>query len=69
MTCLPYLGSCVISFPLLQQCSERMGRVPREFKPGNEAGLMSCSVRAVGWGKSKSELREKARKPMSSVRA
>lgn len=45
-----------------------MDRIPQEFEPGNEAGLVGCSLTAVGWGKSRSELRRKARRLMSRVR-
>lgn len=46
-----------------------MRRVPRGLEPEIEAGLVRGSVRAVGWDKNKLELRKKARKLMSSMRA
>ena len=44
-----------------------MGKVPRGFEPGKEAGLVSSSLTAVGWDKNKSDLKRKARRLMSSV--
>lgn len=43
-----------------------MDRVPREFKPGNEADLVGSSLRAlICMGQNKSELRRTTRRPMS----